>query len=372
MLIAYFHVDIAVEHSAQRIRSENLVVGLRELGYQVLPLFYHVGSEHVSSMRVHEVSGESTSPKVLVLTGHLYEFVRACGLTRADLEHGRIDAIASDLLGKCDELGVTHLVVSYPPLVGLQAFFRASKLGLRVKNVVFDLADPIVGRSDLRLNAMGRARYRRFERKVMGAASLILTTTSEHADALRAKYPVDSPRVVLLRQAGQRALASAASSYRYLYAGSFYESIRNPELILQAVSALDAQLHFAGPWPKWMRRDENRINYLGLLSYEGALSAMSAADVLVYLDNRPPGQIPGKIFDYLLNARKRIVFVTDRDALPRELSEYAGSFVLCRYEVGSIARSLLEASTFQRSESAECASWVSRARELVEAMGLNG
>jgi hypothetical protein len=262
-------------------------------------------------------------------------------------------------------------VFSYPTKAGLSLLRTVvTREQWRPRRIIADLADPIVDRADIRLNPVGRAMALRFERFVVSRSDYIFVTTSSYKDVLLRRYPGTSHKIILVPQAGKVGREAGDLRFGYLYTGTFYETIRNPHNLLSAIRELGERLTVIGPVPSWVRHNRELVDWVGVQNYDDTLRSIRAADVTILLDNEPPSQLPGKIFDYLLNAKRKVVFITSRPRLPSEIGGSDCDVIMCRNAVSEIKSSLVSALKSERHNIASGLDWHSRARAINDALGL--
>ncbi len=214
------------------------------------------------------------------------------------------------------------------------------------KSLVVDLRDPFRFRYD-GSNMPTHWLYQYIEKKMMAAASKVLTTTPECAQYYQKLYPSFASKnfhVVYngfspeFHQSLPDTIAIKKSpTFILLHSGILYKIGRNPEVLLQAIALLISQgvinrgefiLRFRGAniWPELKDRIKQLalndfIEFKKAIPYSEAINEMQAVDANLLIQNSLFNlQIPSKLYD-ILALKKPIIAITDEQgALAKEMS----------------------------------------------------
>jgi glycosyltransferase involved in cell wall biosynthesis len=230
---------------------------------------------------------------------------------------------------------------------------------------VAHFSDPWVDSPYLNGPAWMRARWTRMEADVVREADALVFVTEQTADVVMRKYPDDWRRKVhVVPQGYDRAQVEHLVAeprgqkprLRLVYTGRFYEGLRTPGPLLEAIVRLRArgslrdeiELLLIGPQ---MSAYEARVWDLGLESvvsvggrrpYVDALRVAASADVLLVIDapSRTPSLfLPSKLVDYLM-LRKPILGLTPSAGASADLLRRLGCPIAAPDDVDGIARAL--------------------------------
>lgn len=136
-----------------------------------------------------------------------------------------------------------------------------------------------------------------------------------------------------------------SSNINLVFAGTFYEDIRNPEPLFQAIARMSdkrIKLHIIGGGcediiQQWTDKCE-AIVFHGYRSLQAAMNAMLKADFLVNVDNSAVNMLPSKINDYISTGNPIINFHPFWES---ECTRYLKRYALF-YDVCTIAERLDE------------------------------
>lgn len=206
---------------------------------------------------------------------------------------------------------------------------------------------------------------RRFERRVVREAALVIMNTERSRDAMRATYPTLSDKIEAVRNGcDDEALppSSKRSRFSIRFAGSIYMD-RDPRLVFRAASRVIADLglqpsqfaiefigdvdRFAGTPTMQIAREEGIERYVtlgGLVARQAALEFLAGASVLLSLPQDSDFAIPAKIYEYLRfdawllilahkeSATEQLLRDVDADVLEPDDVEGIASAIRRRYE----------------------------------------
>lgn len=246
------------------------------------------------------------------------------------------------------DAGGVNLIVSFAQpwsdhLIGLR-LHRKHRLPW-----VAHFSDPWVDSPYLQGPAWLRSRWMRMEADVVREADALVSVTEQTADVVMRKYPDGWRRKVHVvphgydRAQGDRIVAEPRTGERRLrlvYTGRFYEGLRTPESLLDAIAGLRArgrvadeiELVLVGPDMSTYEAHVRRLGLASVVSFRGrrpyvdALSAAASADVLLVIDapTRTPSLfLPSKLVDYLM-LRKPILGLTPREGASADLLRRLG------------------------------------------------
>ena len=201
-------------------------------------------------------------------------------------------------------------------------------IGLRLQREtklpwVAHFSDPWVDSPYVRGAAWQRRIWSRMEHDVVAHATRIVFVNDRTAERVMAKYPAawrNRARVVPqgfdARLTPQAVRLPGTGPLRVVYTGRFYEGVRTPDTLLDALVLMQQKAPLAGRIAVEfvggsMERYERRAAQLGLagvVSFSGrrppdaAQSAASSADLLLVIDAPSDGPnlfLPSKLIDYL-------------------------------------------------------------------------
>jgi hypothetical protein len=185
-----------------------------------------------------------------------------------------------------------------------------------------DFSDPMVA---FYIPKLRRPIDRWIQGLLLSRMDRVLVTTPRLKEDFLAQYPfLAGDRIEVLPQGFDdrfweetSAPVTHGKKLRLVYTGTFYRGERDPLELFKALGdleSMDVELVVAG------RNDElihdakrmgllgDKVIYLGYLKYEDSIRVQREGDVLVYLGNKSPNQVPGKIYEYL-GARKPILAI---------------------------------------------------------------
>lgn len=213
-----------------------------------------------------------------------------------------------------------------------------------------------------------RSRAARMESDVVLGADGLVFVTQQTADVVMRKYPDDCRRKVhvvphgydraQMPQMPQIAAETRESPrrLRLVYTGRFYEGLRTPGPLFEALASLrrqgritdELELILVGPGMSAFEPDVRRLGLGAVVSLAGrqpyaeALRAAASADVLIVVDapSRTPSLfLPSKLVDYLM-LRKPMLGLTPQDGASADLLRRLGAPVATPDDVPAIARAM--------------------------------
>jgi glycosyltransferase involved in cell wall biosynthesis len=211
-------------------------------------------------------------------------------------------------------------------------------------------------------------RARRMEADVIREASGIVFVTAETADLVMRKYPAAMRDKVSIVPHGFEASRTPAPSprrpgpLRLVHTGRFYEGVRTPSALLQAVARLNERapltgvldLTFVGPFNHEYAAEAAGLGVGTLVAFRDRVSRADAdalaadADVLLVIDAPVSGGasvfLPSKLIDYL-PMRKPILGLTPEPGAAASLLRRLGGAVVPPGDVDAIAAAIAQLLT---------------------------
>jgi|GEM_PF-3256366 len=129
----------------------------------------------------------------------------------------------------------------------------------------------------------------------------------------------------IIQARNERGNSGDPQCIRFVYTGIFYDRIREPAVLYQALQLLPNEIKrkicfdFYGYIPKKFTSDisddmgRRIVNFHGNVSHLSAIRAQCYADILVLFGNKGRLQIPGKLYEYIV-ARKPILYISQAQA----------------------------------------------------------
>jgi glycosyltransferase involved in cell wall biosynthesis len=231
---------------------------------------------------------------------------------------------------------------------------------------VAHFSDPWIDSPYFRRSGMIRRRAEAWEREVMAEATRVVFVNAYTRDRVMAKYPESwQVRADVVPQAYEtapdvRAQPSMASDrpLRMIYTGRFYDGIRTPDALLQAIAGLNTEsslegkieLEFVGADMSVYAARAGRlgldrlVGFTGRVSPQQARARAEAADVLLVIDAADPEGslfLPSKLVDYL-PLRRPILGLTPTPGPAAELIRELGYRVAAPDDVAGITAAVRE------------------------------
>jgi len=129
--------------------------------------------------------------------------------------------------------------------------------------------------------------------------------------------------------------ANASDVFRIVYCGSFYKTIRDPSLFLEALAEIDnkdIEVVIAGRNNEFAHalHSKSNIRYLGFMPHHEVLALEKGASVLLHLGNAIDIQVPGKFYEYI-GAKRPILAIKNSQNDP-------SAYIIERYNKGLVVR----------------------------------
>ena len=244
-------------------------------------------------------------------------------------------------------------------LVGLRVH-RATKLPW-----VAHFSDPWVDSPYMRSSPAQLREARRMEEEVVREADGLVFVTRQMADLVMKKYPEAwrgkagvVPHGFDGTSVSQRDHPRRATGpMRLVYTGRFYEGLRTPTSVLQALARLHARqslvnvlnVTFVGPHVTWFALEAARLGISAFVHFRDrvppaeAIAVADEADVLLVIDAPTEGPspfLPSKLVEYL-PLRKPILGVTPSAGATAELLQRLGCQAAAPGDVDAIEIALV-------------------------------
>ena len=174
----------------------------------------------------------------------------------------------------------------------------------------------------------------RIEKKLVREMDHIIVTTDETAQGFIEHYPFLKQKKLKIISNGydlgefENAKLDKGSKFRIVYTGIFYDHIREPYVLFDAVKELkdiDFEVIIAGNiLPHFIEAAKkiglnDKVIFLGHQFHKRVLSLQKGADVLLLLLNKSEYQTPGKIFEYFGARRPILAIQMHKDDVTAEL-----------------------------------------------------
>jgi hypothetical protein len=300
------------------------------------------------------------------------------------------DAVASAGARLASEMNYCIVVSSGPPHMAHEGARRIAR-ATGLQHVV-DMRDPwsLVQRLPAQTaSPLWYVLARRFERRVVRQAALVIMNTERSCDAMRVAYPEHYHKIEEIRNGCDDELLPLVSSrarFSIRFAGSIYID-RDPRLVFRAASRVIAELslqpsqfaiefvgdvdRFAGTPTTQIAREEGIERYVtvgGMMKRQAALEFLAGGSILLSLPQDSDFAIPAKIYEYLRfdawmlilahkeSATARLLRDVDADVLEPDDVDGIASAIRHRYEQfarGEFPRALGADGRFDRRVQAE-------------------
>lgn len=118
-------------------------------------------------------------------------------------------------------------------------------------------------------------------------------------------------------------VCKTATHKKIIYIGTLYKTLRNPQFVCNCMKEIMKYINFTLTFVgggdcddilEQARRDsDQRIDFLGMQTYEIAQNLMASADILLSIGNNESPMAPSKIYEYMSTGKPIIHFYTDTD-----------------------------------------------------------
>lgn len=209
--------------------------------------------------------------------------------------------------------------------VGVLSFLL---LGKTIKNLniryIVDLGDPLTYNSANQKGCIGNFLINKYEEKMFKYIDILIVTNNFTMKYYINKYgSIFSNKNVFVIPQGTDILVkhrkikkNNQNNFGLIYAGQFYEKLRDPNSLFEAVKSLmhlNINLDIYGGislkhFSDDILNNETNIKYNGKISHDNLIKEYEISDVLVFIDNAYGIQQSGKIFE-LMAMKKPILFI---------------------------------------------------------------
>lgn len=228
---------------------------------------------------------------------------------------------------------------------------------------VAHFSDPWVDSPYARGAAWQRRIWARMEREVVAEATRVVFVNQQTADRVMAKYPAEwrarasvVPQGFDARVPRRAAPACRSGPLRVVYTGRFYDGVRTPHALLDALVLLHQQsplegrvrIEFVGSAMDAYQRRAAQLGLAGVTVFSGrrspdaARDVAAAADLLLVIDAPSDGPnlfLPSKLIDYL-PFHTPILGLTPSDGATADLLRRLGYPTVDPSDTGGIAAAL--------------------------------
>ena len=120
------------------------------------------------------------------------------------------------------------------------------------------------------------------------------------------------------------------------YAGLFYDSIRNPKLMLELISKLPNNFElsiYGGGCEKvvnhYVKLDPQKFKFLGRIEHQLCLEKLMGSNIVINLSNTITNQMPSKVFEYISYGKPVVNFYfSENDTSLKYFKKYPLAFNL--------------------------------------------
>ena len=189
------------------------------------------------------------------------------------------------------------------------------------------------------------------EKRIMKNTDRVILTNKNALKLVSKRYDMETDKFAIITQGFSPYAADSHKKHKNMrftlfFAGSFYKGFREPDSLIEALSAVDANIKFviAGTNEFFMDRFEaiaDKIEFLGLVPYFESLKLQRKADILVNISNKQLYQVPGKFFEYLGSGRPILDIVYDENDETAKLTREFNVGVVCRNSACEIRDAIL-------------------------------
>jgi len=206
-----------------------------------------------------------------------------------------------------------------------------------------------------------------FEKLLLKRANLIAFTTQQTKDLYIKNYKLNKERTDTIihgfnEEEFKYITPEKSLRFRIVHTGTLYDDIRNPNHFFKALACLQElpiEVILAGHVPinhletiKELRLEE-KIKYLGNVSYTRSLALQKSADILLLIGNTGQLQLPSKIFEYLAIRRPILVIKTDQNDLAANLVARNNSGLIVANQPEEIVQAIRQIYSYWRNNTLE-------------------
>ncbi len=214
--------------------------------------------------------------------------------------------------------------------------------------IICDIGDPLY-KNSARWN--NDKISRNIESKALNASSFIIATNEATKDHFVSEFNLNPSNVFIIPQGANTELIDKVSrnndvkinKQKMAYAGRFYEKLRSPKALFDALSSLSGfELDVYGNNPKLALKN---VNFHNSLPQEELFIRLAEYGVLVFIDNKSGIQTSGKIFE-LLAFKKIILFIKgDEETANFKLANKFQNVIFCEHNQESIIGAISKIDT---------------------------
>ncbi|MCK9452755.1 MAG: hypothetical protein M0Q90_13765 [Bacteroidales bacterium] len=193
------------------------------------------------------------------------------------------------------------------------------KSGLFEGLVVYDTGDPFYGNSSVSTQGLMHKLFSfKYENKHLSYFDFIVVPTERLKNHYERSFPKLKNKILIVAQGVQMSESQTSQSIplqlekvvKLVYIGSFYKGIREPYKLFEALDG-DSRflLNIFGRINPEFYIEQNNIKYNGEIEYSIVNEQYQKSNIVVFIDNFEGFQIPGKLFEVLVQ-KKPILFIS--------------------------------------------------------------
>ena len=201
--------------------------------------------------------------------------------------------------------------------------------------IVVDMSDPIVINAKFKnFGWLKQWELKKIEDRCLAPIDYLIVLNEEIKNYYATR--VKSEIIIIIIEQGTDGISCIKKNeyslkLRFLYAGMFYQKLREPYSLYKAVEIFENKvlLTVCGSFKKKFTPPlKECVKYLGRVSKASIQQLYSETDVIVFIDNNNSYQIPGKIFE-VLSSNKAILFIYFNEDSPtfKYIDDVEGIFI---------------------------------------------
>ncbi|KJR41112.1 group 1 glycosyl transferase [Candidatus Magnetoovum chiemensis] len=162
---------------------------------------------------------------------------------------------------------------------------------------------------------------RHIEQTYLKSVNALTVATEGIKEHYIKSYSMNNIEIAVISQGYDPEIFSAINGtkknpvFTIVFTGSMYKGLREPDVFFEALKAVhidDMEVLIAGRINEYSDKiaslRDNRIKYIGYLSYMDSLRLQKQASILLNIGNATEVQLPGKIYEYI-GAKKPILHI---------------------------------------------------------------